>query len=144
MFIYVLGLYHILWKKRKMATPNSTCRRKPSFTYRSPTANEDPNVPWILRFPRPHSRVSSSGTSPVMNHLNSPRSAHMRFVNTAPLSLYHSLGVLAKRLPPLDPTIFGFPPPEVPNEEEVEEEVVEETAAAPSNEEIDAMFGARL
>ncbi|KAF9051009.1 hypothetical protein BDZ89DRAFT_1056906 [Hymenopellis radicata] len=86
----------------------SSIRRKPQYTYRSPQAASS----WM---PSPHASSSSSSSSSSQSPaepqppLIKAQSSLFKRPTALTLPLYHPLGRLALSLPPLDPTLFGFP-----------------------------------
>ncbi|KAF9451268.1 hypothetical protein P691DRAFT_808258 [Macrolepiota fuliginosa MF-IS2] len=97
--------------------PKSRIRRKPILTYRSPSAGDtDPPI-------TPSTRYNAPNQSPrqVSAHTNATQSArdaehHPRRkarTGSYSLPLYHPLGELALSLPPLNPTDFGLPLPNI-------------------------------
>ncbi|KAF6760005.1 hypothetical protein DFP72DRAFT_882950 [Ephemerocybe angulata] len=92
--------------------PSSSIRRKPSATYKSPTAEE-----WSTFAPCPsvHRASSSSQTPPprpprlqTSGDALSKKTSSKISCKTPLLPLYHPLGQLALSLPPLDPASFGL------------------------------------
>ncbi|KAJ3794026.1 hypothetical protein GGU11DRAFT_349711 [Lentinula aff. detonsa] len=88
----------------------SSIRRKPKFTYMSPSSSE-------IRGPL-HLLSTSSSAMPTKPSVASPKpiSVKNKTLPTSskrsmgpPLPLYHPFGKLAMSLPPLDPTAFGLP-----------------------------------
>ncbi|KAK0212971.1 hypothetical protein DFS33DRAFT_1285725 [Desarmillaria ectypa] len=95
-------------------SPVSSIRRKPQFTYRSPPLSDPRSIKASIFTITP--RIAPSGKSNVAGRDALPASAKSSPANKLkkhpmgpPLPLYHPLGPLALSLPPLDPTIFGFP-----------------------------------
>ncbi|KAK0225786.1 hypothetical protein IW262DRAFT_1357851 [Armillaria fumosa] len=94
--------------------PLSSIRRKPQFTYRSPPLSDPRSVKASIFTITP--RIAPSGKLNVARKDTLPASATASSASQSkkhpmgpPLPLYHPLGPLALSLPPLDPTIFGFP-----------------------------------
>ncbi|KIY74262.1 hypothetical protein CYLTODRAFT_439203 [Cylindrobasidium torrendii FP15055 ss-10] len=104
-----------------MSTSTSVRRRKPQVTYRSPPVFTVPIVgpspPYFLHLPKRNPSTPATGELPLSQPGTSttsaiselPKAKRRRLVHNAPLSLYHPLGPYAQSLPPLDPTLFGFP-----------------------------------
>ncbi|KAF8919986.1 hypothetical protein CPB85DRAFT_1276307 [Mucidula mucida] len=90
----------------------SSIRRKPQYTYRSPQAASS----WM---PSPNASSSSSSSGSSQSPLEPPSPSKPSPIKTQgslskrptalTLPLYHPLGRLALSLPPLNPTLFGFP-----------------------------------
>ncbi|KAK0241920.1 hypothetical protein EDD85DRAFT_820882 [Armillaria nabsnona] len=96
------------------SNPVSSIRRKPQFTYRSPPLSGPRSVKASIFTITP--RIAPSGKPNVAGRdtlpasaTASPASKSKKHPMGPPLPLYHPLGPLALSLPPLDPTIFGFP-----------------------------------
>lgn len=123
-----------------MSTHTSVHRRKPQVTYRSPPIFTVPIVgpspPYFLRLPRRDPSTSAArdaplpqpGTSASSATSQLPKVKRRRLAHNAPLSLYHPLGPYAQSLPPLDPTLFGFPA-----DVTIDEEVLPTAAAVAPN-----------
>ncbi|EIW82897.1 hypothetical protein CONPUDRAFT_143003 [Coniophora puteana RWD-64-598 SS2] len=105
---------------------HGSVRRKPQFTYPSPTAHVTSlrievsatvtsTGKLSSRQVRPNvAKVSSSSTSPASaastsTPLNDKLEKRNKTLMGPPLPLYHPLGRLATSLPDLDPTAFGLP-----------------------------------
>ncbi|KAK0461398.1 uncharacterized protein EV420DRAFT_196882 [Desarmillaria tabescens] len=96
------------------SNPVSSIRRKPQFTYRSPPLSDPRSVKPSIFTITP--RTTPSGKHNVVGRdalpastTSTPASKSKKHPMGPPLPLYHPLGPLALSLPPLDPTIFGFP-----------------------------------
>ncbi|KAE9401590.1 hypothetical protein BT96DRAFT_880179 [Gymnopus androsaceus JB14] len=92
----------------------SAIRRKPQFTYISPSSSEVRGplnlLPSSSTVSRPNLRKSSSPSQPKSSTLTAARSTP-RVPMGPPLPLYHPHGKLAMSLPPLNPSTFGLPLP---------------------------------
>lgn len=96
----------------------SPIRRKPQYTYRSPSASTPENSFQRLsssqrsgmNSQKVKSPPSSSKPPQVKNAVTSSISLRQRYPMNPPLPLYHPLGQLALSLPPLDTAAFGLPP----------------------------------
>jgi hypothetical protein len=112
------------------ATPSSI-RRKPLYTYRSPSANEAASGPFHLNTFTNTQAKSAAGGSEVLRvsppsssnifaaHLPNPKMVPLKkklYPMGPPLPLYHPLGRLAMSLPPLDPVSLGLPVPARPDD----------------------------
>ncbi|KAF9007981.1 hypothetical protein BDQ17DRAFT_181487 [Cyathus striatus] len=97
---------------------NSTIRRKPQYTYKSPSAQDwGPVLPRTSTIQSAQSRITatSSARIPMKNSASSSYvSKPIKRKNNGilpALPLYHPMGTLALSLPPLDPASFGLPSP---------------------------------
>lgn len=92
--------------------PKSNIRRKPIFTYKSPSANDvDPLIALPARYNVPTMSPEPVRTNLAQNTGNiqhPPRKKKNRITDYS-LPLYHPSGQLALSLPPLNPTEFGLP-----------------------------------
>lgn len=99
-----------------MAT--STIRRKPLYTYKSPSANTPADQ--IARIPpttvkpaqvatRAPSQTSTSSGNTSVSEVRPWKPIRTKYRNGPLLPLYHPRGPLALSLPPLDPAQFGLP-----------------------------------
>lgn len=97
--------------------PKSRIRRKPAFTYKSPSPNDvDPPItpPARRHILSQSSRQISAQSNTVTNSRRSERSSRRKIqVGSYSLPLYHPLGELALSLPPLNPADFGLPLPNI-------------------------------
>lgn len=87
---------------------SSRIRRKPQFTYRSP----QPSAPSLPISPSSSSSSSSFKIPPTPAPPIVPPKPTKRPIQTRialALPLYHPLGPFASSLPPLDPSLYGFP-----------------------------------
>jgi len=96
----------------------SAIRRKPQFTYISPSSSEVRGPLHLLasssKAAATTSRTSSSSTQPKLSTSTAGKSfssASTKHSMGPPLPLYHPFGKLAMSLPPLDPSTFGLPLP---------------------------------
>lgn len=91
--------------------PKSKIRRKPIFTYKSPSANDvDPLITLPARCGVPTMSPESAQTNFAQNagNIRHPPRKKNRTTDYS-LPLYHPSGQLALSLPPLNPTEFGLP-----------------------------------
>ncbi|KAK7035286.1 hypothetical protein VNI00_012053 [Paramarasmius palmivorus] len=97
------------------ATTVSSIRRKPQFTYQSPSANEFREPTKLIVHSKKPLTSSKPTTSPgpTLSTLKppTPPSKTNTFPAGSSLPLYHPLGRLALSLPPLDPAKYGLPVP---------------------------------
>ncbi|CAA7259258.1 unnamed protein product [Cyclocybe aegerita] len=95
-------------------------RRKPQFTYKSPTAQDSV----LITLSRPKTKTNgthprSTKTSRSNSSQQEHRSRHVArrmHPTSPPLPLFHPLGYLAMSLPPLDPIRYGLPVLATPDE----------------------------
>lgn len=100
----------------------SSIRRKPQFTYKSPSGEEfyqtdtmgsttfAQKLPPSLSRPTPTASYLPSHVT-FYNTVTHAKLKRKRYPMSPPLPLYHPLGRLALSLPPLDPATFGLPTP---------------------------------
>ncbi|KAF8894926.1 hypothetical protein CPB84DRAFT_1782651 [Gymnopilus junonius] len=103
----------------------SRVRRKPFFTYKSPTAEDHSIITLPFPLPRdsqvaakPTSMASSSTSVHTSRIKDKQHTKHRRQPMTPSLPLFHPFGQLAMSLPPLDPIEHGLPVPSVPDDQD--------------------------